>query len=38
MSWPSTVCTSQPMALKRIAVFSLWVFAAIASSVTSFES
>ena len=34
----ASVCTSQPMALKRSAVFSLWVFAAMASRVTSFES
>jgi len=38
MSWPSTVCTSQPIDLKRAAAFSLCVFTAIASSVTSLES
>ena len=38
-SWPSgSVCTSQLMALKRSAVFSLCVFAAMASRVTSLES
>ena len=38
ISWPSTVCTSNPSASKRLAVSSLCVSLAIASSVTAFES
>ena len=34
MSWPSIVCTSHSIALKRCAVFSLCVLSAMASSVT----
>ena len=38
ISWPSTVCTSNPIASNRLAVSSLCVSLAIASSVTAFES
>ena len=37
-SWPSIVCTSKPMASSRLAVSSLCVSLAIASSVTALES
>jgi hypothetical protein len=37
-SLPSTVCASQPMAVKAAAVSSLWVTSAMASRVTSLES